>query len=96
MPNDDYVKRENIFPAVTEIAKEIVFGNQDDDKVAEIINSIPAADVELVRHGKWIEYKHEGQMAQYCSECGGDPGVIYLYGRCPTCGAYMDAKRDSQ
>lgn len=48
MPNNDYVKREDIFPAVTEIAKEIVFGNQDDDKVVDIINSIPAADVEQV------------------------------------------------
>lgn len=45
MPTDEYVKRKDIFPAVTEIAKEIVFGNQDDDKVVDIINSIPAADV---------------------------------------------------
>lgn len=52
MPNNDYVKREDIFPAVTEIAKEIVFGNQDDDKVVDIINSIPAADVEPKR--RWI------------------------------------------
>lgn len=55
MPNNDCVKREDIFPAVTEIAKEIVFGNQDDDKVVGIINSIPAADVEPVRHGRWIK-----------------------------------------
>lgn len=52
MPNNEYVKREDIFPAVTEIAKEIVFGNQDDDKVVDIINSIPAADVEPKR--KWV------------------------------------------
>ena len=52
MPNNDYVKREDIYPAVTEIAKEIVFGSQDDDKVVDIINSIPAADVEPKR--RWI------------------------------------------
>lgn len=59
----------------------------------DAVNKQPAADVEPVRRGRWIEYKHEGQMAQYCSECGSDPGVIYIYERCPECGAYMNAKR---
>lgn len=57
MPNNDYVKREDIFPAVTEIAKEIVFGNQDDDKVVDIINSIPAADVVPVVRCRDCKYK---------------------------------------
>ena len=58
-----------------------------------IIEDTPAAEVEPVIRGKWIEYKHEGQIAQYCSECGSDPGVIYLYGRCPTCGAHMGGRK---
>lgn len=57
MPNNDYVKREDIYPAVMEIAKEIVFGNQDDDKVVDIINSIPAADVVPVVRCKDCKYK---------------------------------------
>lgn len=59
----------------------------------DAVNKQPEADVEPVVHGRWIEYEHEGQMAQYCSECGSDPGVIYIYRRCPECGAYMNAKR---
>lgn len=70
MPNNDYVKREDIFPAVMEIAKEIVYGDQDDDKVVDIINSIPAADVEPKRKtGRW---KIAGAFDDFyqCPECG--------------------------
>ena len=100
MPNNDYVKREDIFPAVTEIAKEIVFGNQDDDKVVDIINSIPAADVEPVRHGHFIGTEFDGYAdgnpVYYeweCSECGcvfEDDEPNYRY--CPNCGAKMDGE----
>lgn len=65
MPNNDYVKREDIFPAVTDIAKEIVFGGQDDDKVVDIINSIPAADVAPVIRCR--DCKHA--MMTYSGEC---------------------------
>lgn len=66
MPNNDYVKREDIYPAVTEIAKEIVFGGQDDDKVVDIINSIPSADAVPVvrckecRYWEKVEYYPDG------------------------------------
>ena len=71
MPKNDYVKREDIFQAVTEIAKEIVFGNQDDDKVVDIINSIPAADVAEVRHGRWKGPRYRfGSDELECTKCG--------------------------
>ena len=77
MPSDDYVKREDIFPAVTEIEKEIVFGGQDDDKVVDIINSIPAADVEPKR--KWIPVTDADNLPKKstpclvaCNQWGGD------------------------
>lgn len=98
MPNNDYVKREDIFPAVTEIAKEIVFGNQDDDKVVDIINSIPAADVEPVRYGQWVKTAGmappEFAGSYHCSECGwhGRSRKEREYKRCPECGAKMDAE----
>lgn len=87
---DDYIKRSDALEAM--MTCRSLTGVAKLEAVNHIM-PIPAADVEPVVHGQWIEYKHEGQMAQYCSECGSDPGVIYIYGRCPECGAYMDAKR---
>lgn len=106
MPNDKYVKREDIFPAVVEIAKEIVFGNQDDDKVVDIINSIPAADVEPVRHGKWIKSPECPEEYDICSVCGLNdkhrtradqehPAFESLPPRCKWCGAKMDEVSDN-
>lgn len=50
-----------------------------------IINSIPAADVRPVRHGRW-GVKNE------CSECGCQPWFerdIHTLNFCPNCGADM-------
>ena len=61
--------------------------------VYALIEKQPAADVEEVEHGDWVEYTNrDGQMASYCSACGSDPGVLYLYRRCPECGAHMSRK----
>lgn len=53
------------------------------------VDSLPAADVAEVRHGRWIENT-------FCSCCGGfdedDKGNIIqsFYNYCPNCGARMD------
>lgn len=53
------------------------------------VDSLPAADVVEVRHGRWIENT-------FCSCCGGfdedDKGNIIqsFYNYCPNCGARMD------
>ena len=92
MPTDDYIKRSDAIAKLSELP--FLDEELDIPYAEEVIMKIPAADVEPVRHGRWIEYKHEGQMAQYCSECGSDPGVIYIYKRCPECGAKMDKEAD--
>ena len=64
------------------------------------INSIPAADVVEVRHGRWIEdertYPGPGLANNLCSVCGEiagswkeglEPGRKWAY--CPNCGALM-------
>ena len=57
------------------------------------IKSIPAVDVALVRHGRWIERKSfhaEGGIVAKCSACQKD--VQYLgnpLNFCPNCGAKM-------
>ena len=53
------------------------------------INSIPAADVAPVRHGRWIELSR----ASKCSECGFETGRYEPPRRyCPECGARMDGE----
>lgn len=60
---------------------------------AKLLDTVPTADVQDVRHGKW-EKQQNGK--EKCSECG--CGVVFqiVYGRweyenyCPHCGAKMD------
>ena len=65
------------------------FGRQN---ILEVINSVPAADVSQVRHGRWIcrnkwkpsEFKYE------CSICHDGSDLESKY--CPNCGAKMGDK----
>ena len=68
----------------------------DVDDVISDIEDFPAADVELVRHGRWVKLtgmmppEFHGHYA--CSECGWS-GKNFLnelqFRRCPRCGAHM-------
>ena len=50
-------------------------------------DSVPAADVAPVVHGKWNEKPFLIGTSYYCSECGDNFGEPYNY--CPNCGAKM-------
>lgn len=70
--------------AVSECLREARYG----------IESIPAADVAEVRHGRWI---FEPGKIPYCSECkeysdDGDKGATF----CPWCCARMDKEDDHE
>lgn len=64
------------------------------EDVLSCIDRVPAADVEPVRHGKWIRQK--GKPEAVCSECSRE--VVYksvenhwqFENYCPNCGARMD------
>lgn len=49
----------------------------------DIIVSAPTADVQEVKHGKWIV--KEKDIFCYCSCCGCKSGALFNY--CPHCGA---------
>lgn len=53
-----------------------------------MLNNFPAADVEEVKHGRWIEQSAPRWKTWYCSECKtlGSPH----WKRCPVCEAKMD------
>ena len=64
----------------------------------DLLDSIPAADVAGVRHGKWIQphWKNSNYCCN-CSECGGEAmhrdyqwDKNGIYPLCPYCGAKMD------
>ena len=70
-------------------------GNDIVEMVAykNLIDLMSTADVEEVRHGKWIA-EIEDWMKWTCSECGWsertDIHVRLGYNYCPDCGAKMD------
>lgn len=49
-----------------------------------IINEMPAADVQEVRHGKWA--------GTVCTNCGESTSDYYDCDYCPQCGARMDGE----
>lgn len=101
----EYIERESLLTkAIKE--KKFVFQTADllNEEVIvrtvykdlfEFIQSIPAADVEPVRHGRWI---HTDLSARWtgkdeCSKCGYheyDRSDLSHLNYCPNCGAKMD------
>lgn len=72
------------------------------DECLNLLESMPAADVQEVRHGKWIDtepkYNYENHCAAHyqCSECGRRTGIkqTRTYKYCPRCGARMDGEEN--
>lgn len=68
--------------------------------ILAVIDNVPAADVEEVRHGKWYRHneKEHGDTCYYCSYCEemalSDCMVWELTDYCPNCGEKMDLGED--
>lgn len=86
----DYISRKAAVNALTKLALQVADSKRR--AVATCVNEIellPAADVEPMRHGKWVE---AGRGINACSEC--NHGIkqhmacVNMY--CPNCGAKMD------
>lgn len=81
-----------VFKMEDAIRQEVVFKTVYKD-FADLVMSIPAADVEEVKHGRWVKDPHTADVcAEYrCSLCGytyceADPKQPpFKY--CPECGA---------
>ena len=74
------------------------FGRQN---ILDVINSVPAADVAPVRHGRWDSIPNTyicvaGKAGSYhgnatsCSACNEINPNAYKTNYCPNCGAKMD------
>lgn len=61
------------------------------DFAIQIANLMPPADVQEVKHGKWIEKPYLLGTSNFCSLCGKNYGMPHgKYNFCPHCGAKMD------
>lgn len=96
----EYIKREDAINLLW------LFADESCASVVSDFESLPAADVAEVRHGRWIEdertYPGPGLKNNLCSVCGEiagswkeglEPGRKWAY--CPNCGARM-GKEDEQ
>ena len=112
MPNNDYIKRSD---AIEALCGQCRFYDSSNDcgvrpcfvaTRKDQIKAIPAADVEPVRHGRWIQSTEECGWSELecaeCSECGEDY-VLDEWGYedfskfmnyCPNCGAKLDKEEN--
>lgn len=95
----EYIDREAL---LKDIEESVVFTVRSGKPSLEIrganaitdrIKSAPAADVEEVKHGRWIEQTAPRWKTWYCSECKtlGSPH----WKRCPVCEAKMDGGKEN-
>ena len=96
---DEYIKREAAIKAIEKADYTLIANDADSckaDYLREIIESVPAADVVPVVHGRWDESKEHFYLNNgckewinfYCSECDAPNNSPTDY--CPNCGAKMD------
>lgn len=77
---DEYIKRKTVIDLITRRYENPEICTQE-------INSIPAADVAPVVHGRWV---FGGDGCVICSECNEEESNNNHRNYCPACGAKMD------
>lgn len=112
----DYISREAVLKAFENADADVIedYGDGTSDwgfgreNIREILNSVPAADVEPVRHGRWgcVYDYYTGVTDITCSHCKNTRTVngcfVSTDGKscyfeddyCPNCGAKMDLEDD--
>nr|DAE57312.1 MAG TPA: RimK-related lysine biosynthesis protein, Probable-dependent amine/thiol ligase family Amino-group [Caudoviricetes sp.] len=93
----EYIKREAVIDLITR-------RYENPEICAQEINSIPAADVAPVVHGRWDDSGRYtfpgGGTAVRCTECGCALTVseyhLNNWNYCPVCGAKMDGGADHE
>jgi len=104
---DEYIEREAACKAINAYKRRgSPHYNEGIADAANAIYAIPAADVALVRHGRWLSMDSENVIAMdddgcpvdscRCSECGdwltGSDEYMTRGRYCPNCGALMDKR----
>ena len=91
---DEHIEREAVCRA---FSTDDTLSGYEKAYCRAIIKKIPDADVEPVRHGRWIEPSrlYYGAKQYECSLCYSDTfwkkhSITEKYPHCPNCGAKMD------
>lgn len=107
----DYISREAAIEKMREAGCTDCCGSSDGlcgfcdfENAVRLVKSLPAADVEPVRHGEWLRTDDDWSslVTIQCSACGGewcfevDEDVQLLgYNYCPGCGCKMDLEDET-
>ena len=91
----EYIEREALVKAISEMEVAGVFTAAFKNSILEIISEQLAANVAEVRHGKWMKVSNGVAYWHVCSECmksipKEEYGNDYFSNYCPNCGAKMD------
>ena len=88
---DEYIKRKAVINLITRRYENPEICTQE-------INSIPAADVAPVVHGRIVGSLEDGRYRRRFSCCGEDATMITQWAwpkYCPNCGAKLDGGADN-
>ena len=89
----EYIERASVH-SVIEQTSTLTFTR---GKMHEQVDSLPAAEVAEVRHGRWEYASYNGVYDVLCSACGYSPGIkFYASNYCPNCGARMDKEDEHE
>lgn len=97
---EEYISKDALMKA---FVIRVVYGTSvpEWNDAMDIAESIPAADVVEVKHGRWIDRpsKRGYGMSTYCSCCGQHSGIGGIESNrhrayCPNCGAVMDGGQE--
>ncbi len=90
----EYIDREATIKAMEKVDYTAIADDADSckaDYLREIIESVPAADVVPVVHGRWEKTEAPFMNeCEDCSVCGYRTVWGYRFNHCPNCGAKMD------
>lgn len=101
---DGYVTKDNLYRLISRIKRnpDFVIDDKTCDIIIEAISDMSKADVQPIKHGRWIgitEYcKKNGYIPSgmgiyyWCSECGKEEQKTSDF--CPNCGARMDGEQN--
>ena len=93
----EYIECETALKIIDNYSKTV---NKDGQAIVKAVRDIvdficPKADVQEVRHGKWIEKPYLLGTSNFCSLCGKNYGMPHgKYNFCPHCGAKMDMNKE--
>ena len=105
----DYIDRQEVIKKLNELDSRLMRGHYADECAGvtmanAIVQSVPAADVVPVVHGRWLNFYNDFSCAE-CDRCGTTFEVTdsesneglwnafkLSYNYCPNCGAKMDGE----